>query len=257
MATIQQLQSIDTYEFEKLVAELWETKGYDTNVRNKSNDKKIDIDAERGGISEKIRVKRYDQNNKMGSEEVRKYATIYQQTDANNITIVTSGEFTDPARELATDLNMDLCSGKELLQQLESSSVDISDYIDSSQSGQSSTAGAKTSSSRDIEASSAGRSVSSKNESSNSDRILAKTIIHIIGLIALFMITLTILSLIGPLLGTPAAIMIFPLWLASAGVLTILSVIIDDKSSRLGTFLLGLIYFGLAMLWTLGTMVAL
>jgi restriction system protein len=139
MVTVQEIQSIDPYEFEKLVAELWETKGYDTTVRNKTSDKGIYIDAERGGISEKVQVKRYGQNNKIGSGEVREYATIYQQTNTNNVALVTSGEFTDPARELATDLNVNLCSGKELLQQLESSSVDVSEYTDSSQSGHSST----------------------------------------------------------------------------------------------------------------------
>jgi len=162
MATVEQIQSIDPYEFEKLVAELWESKGYDTNVRSKSNDKAIDIDAERAGISEKIQVKRYGQNNKIGSKEVRLYATIYQQTNANNVALVTSGKFTDPARERAQELNVDLCSGKELVQQLESSSVAISDYTESeSRSSRRSAAGTKTSSET-------GRSVSSKNESNNS-----------------------------------------------------------------------------------------
>jgi hypothetical protein len=36
MVTLQQIHSIDEYEFEKLVAELWETKGYETNVRSKA-----------------------------------------------------------------------------------------------------------------------------------------------------------------------------------------------------------------------------
>jgi hypothetical protein len=132
MVTLQQIQSIDPYEFEKLVAELWESKGYDTNVRSKSNDKAIDIDAERGGRTEKIQVKRYTKDNKIGSNEVRKYATIYQQTNANSVALVTSGEVTDPAREVAQDLGVNLTDGKELVQQLESSSVDISDYTDSS-----------------------------------------------------------------------------------------------------------------------------
>ena len=169
MVTLQQIHSIDPYEFEKLVAELWESKGYDTNVRSKSNDKGIDIDAERAGISEKIQVKRYGQNNKIGSKEVRIYATIYQQTNANNVALVTSGKFTDPARERAKELNVDLCSGKELVQQLESSSVAISDYTESeSRSSRSSTAGTKTSRSRNGEVSSARGSASSADEPNNS-----------------------------------------------------------------------------------------
>jgi HJR/Mrr/RecB family endonuclease len=61
MATVREIQSIGPYDFEELIAELWETKGYDTNVRSKSNNEGINIDAERGGISEKIQVKRYGQ----------------------------------------------------------------------------------------------------------------------------------------------------------------------------------------------------
>ena len=132
MATLQEIQSIAPYEFEKLIAELWETKGYDAEVRKQSKDKGIDIDAERAGLSEKIQVKRYSGNNKIGSNDVRKYATIYQQTDANNVVLVTSGKATDSAEELAQDLSVDLIDGEELIHQLEASSVDLNDYTGSS-----------------------------------------------------------------------------------------------------------------------------
>jgi hypothetical protein len=165
MVTLQQIHSIDPYEFEKLVAELWESNGYDTNVRSKSNDKAIDIDAERGGRTEKIQVKRYTKNNKIGSNEVRNYATIYQQTNANSVALVTSGEVTDPAREVAQDLGVNLTDGKELVQQLESSSVDISDYTDSSsRSERSSTADTNTSSDTGSSVSSNRRAEEQENE---------------------------------------------------------------------------------------------
>jgi hypothetical protein len=132
MVTLREIQSISPYDFEKLIAELWETKGYDTEVRRQSRDKGIDIDAERAGLSEKIQVKRYSGDNKIGSIDVRKSATIYQQTDANNVVLVTSGEVTDPAEELAQDLSVGLINGNELINQLEASSVDVSDYTGSS-----------------------------------------------------------------------------------------------------------------------------
>lgn len=62
MVTLQEIQSLDPYEFEKLVGGFWETKGYDTTVRNKASDKGIDIDAKRRGISETIQLKRYGQS---------------------------------------------------------------------------------------------------------------------------------------------------------------------------------------------------
>ena len=120
MVTKQQLQSMDPYEFEELVAELWESKGYTTNVRKKSGDKAVDIDAERGGRKEVIQVKRYSGDNKIGSKEVREYATLYQQTDANQVVLVTSGGITNQARELGPELGVQLIDGSQLVQELSS-----------------------------------------------------------------------------------------------------------------------------------------
>lgn len=125
MVTKQQLQSMDPYEFEELVAELWDSKGYTTNVRKKSGDKAVDIDAERGGRKEVIQVKRYSDGNKIGSEVVRKYATLYQQTDANKVVLVTSGIFTDSARELGVDLGVELIDGNKLINELVSNDINV------------------------------------------------------------------------------------------------------------------------------------
>lgn len=123
MAAVEQLQSIDPYEFEQLIADLWESKGYRATVRQKSQDRGIDIEAEKGGQKVVIQVKRYSTDNKIGSEEVRKYATLYQQTNANSVVIVTSGYFTDSARELADDLQVELVNGDQVVQQLKNNDV--------------------------------------------------------------------------------------------------------------------------------------
>ena len=137
MVTKRQLQSMDPYEFEELVAELWDSKGYTTNVRKKSGDKGVDIEADRGGRKEVIQVKRYSDGNKIGSEEVRKYATLYQQTDANQVVLVTSGEFTSSARELADDLGVEDIDGDELVRELNRNNVRVDGS--SSKSSQSTT----------------------------------------------------------------------------------------------------------------------
>lgn len=106
----QQLQQIDPYEFEELVAELWESQGYETTVRKGSGDRGIDVEA----IKEKpfeqkvlIQVKRYTEGNKVGSEQVRNYATLYQQVpDADTVVIVTTSGYTTEAERLARDLNI-------------------------------------------------------------------------------------------------------------------------------------------------------
>ena len=136
MVTKQQLQSMDPYEFEELVADLWKSKGYTTNVRKKSGDKAVDIDAERGGRKEVIQVKRYSDGNKIGSEEVRKYATLYQQTDANQVVLVTSGQFTNDARKLADDLGVEIKNGGQIAQELDDAGLSPRTYgIQDSQKG--------------------------------------------------------------------------------------------------------------------------
>lgn len=123
MVTKQDIQSIDPYDFEELVAKLWDNKGYTTNLRKKSNDKGIDIEAKKGDIKEVIQVKRYSEGNKIGSADVRKYATLYQQTDANNVVLVTSGGVTKQARDLADDLNIKIIDGSGVVRQFNKYSI--------------------------------------------------------------------------------------------------------------------------------------
>lgn len=111
----QQLQQIDPYEFEKVVAEVWKLQGYDTTVRQGSGDRGVDVEAiKKKPVDQKvlIQVKRYTNQNKVGSEEVRKYATLYQQVpDTDTVVIVTTGDFTSEAETLASDLGVKIIDG--------------------------------------------------------------------------------------------------------------------------------------------------
>jgi hypothetical protein len=109
------IRNTDPYEVESLVAQCWEDQGYRTTVRKGSGDRGIDIEAYRHKpVDQKvlIQVKRYSGSNKLGAQEVRKYATLYQQVpNADSVVIVTSGEITSEARDLANDLNVKLVDG--------------------------------------------------------------------------------------------------------------------------------------------------
>lgn len=119
------LANLDPYEFEKLVAALWESKGYDTIVRTESGDRGVDVEAEKGGYKEIIQAKHYDENNNIGSQAVRKYATLYQQIPtANSVVIVTTSGFTNQASKLAEDLKVEIVNRKDLLDQLQEYEVD-------------------------------------------------------------------------------------------------------------------------------------
>ena len=120
-------ESIDPYNFEQLVADIWHAKGYDTTVRSKSGDEGIDVEAEKTGYKEVIQVKRYNIENKIGSEEVRFYATLYQQVpDANTVVLVTSGEFTKEGRDLAEKLKVETFNGDDMITEIQEHKVDLS-----------------------------------------------------------------------------------------------------------------------------------
>ncbi|AQL41215.1 hypothetical protein BV210_00145 [Halorientalis sp. IM1011] len=126
------LQSIDPYDFEKLVAAVWNESGFETDVQSKSNDRGIDVVARKRNPIEQIQfiqVKRYSDGNKVGSEEVRKYATLYQQSDAVDVVvIVTTSEFTTQAERLANDLDMKTVDGYQLCRMIQETGV-LSDLM--------------------------------------------------------------------------------------------------------------------------------
>lgn len=115
MSSAQWTDQFDPYAFEEFVAGLWEANGYTTHVRKGSGDRGIDIEARKGNKKELIQVKLYSPGNKIGSGDVRKYATLYQQVpEADNVVIATSSSFTSEAEKLADDLDVLLIDGQTL-----------------------------------------------------------------------------------------------------------------------------------------------
>lgn len=126
MSSTPDIWQFDPYEFEVFVAKLWEDNGYETKVRQKSNDKGIDIEARKDDKVELIQVKQYNPENRIGSNDVRKYATLYQQVpDVDDVIIVTSSTFTSPARELGNDLGVRLIDGQALEEMTKKAGFDL------------------------------------------------------------------------------------------------------------------------------------
>jgi DNA-directed RNA polymerase subunit M/transcription elongation factor TFIIS len=111
---------MDPYDFEDLIARVWKAKGFETSVTDGSHDRGIDIVAEKTGWKEIIQAKRFGEGNKVGSQKVREYATLYQQEPtANVVVIVTSSKFTDAAQKLAEDLRVEIMDGDELIAEID------------------------------------------------------------------------------------------------------------------------------------------
>lgn len=118
------LQNIDPYEFEHLVARVWEERGYETTLTRGSSDRGVDIIAKRKQpIPERILIqaKRHGPTSKVGSEDIQKYSGLYQRDEqVDTVVVVTSNEFTSEATSVAQAREVKTVSGSELLDQLES-----------------------------------------------------------------------------------------------------------------------------------------
>jgi hypothetical protein len=126
------LADIEAYEFEQLIAGVWEKNGWNTVVTQAARDRGIDVIAKRSTpIKQKqvIQAKAYSNDNKIGSDELRKYATLFRQEDADSVVIVTTGKFTEPAKELANDLGVDCINRMELLSIIQESGAEDIDVI--------------------------------------------------------------------------------------------------------------------------------
>lgn len=123
------LQNMDAYEFENLLAELWEKYGWNTTVTSGSNDRGVDIVAKKDyPVSEKhlIQAKRYSPGNTIGSQDVQLYNSLKQQRDAVDcVVIVTTGEFTTPAKETASSLNIKLVNNNKLINMMTAPALEI------------------------------------------------------------------------------------------------------------------------------------
>lgn len=116
------IQSIDPYEFEDFVAEVWEVEGWDTTVSRRSADMGVDVVAEKSGtIDQKlaIQTKRYTDGNKVGRPEIQQYHSLKEQdTDADAAVVVTSGSFTSDGELWAMKNNVKVVDGDDLAERI-------------------------------------------------------------------------------------------------------------------------------------------
>lgn len=121
---------MEPYDFEKFVAKVWKSKGFDTNISQQSRDWGVDIIASKSDTKVAIQAKRYSESNKVGSQEVRNYATVYQQDDSiNSVVIVTSGKFTKPSKKLAGKLDVGAVNGDDLALTAKENGISTSELI--------------------------------------------------------------------------------------------------------------------------------
>ena len=114
----RRVREMDPYQFEQLVAEIWQLYGYKTTVTKGSGDRGIDIEASKSVPyiqHDLIQVKRHSKDNTIGSDQIRNYSTLYnQEPHADIVVLITTGYFTSEAKRLADDLNVKTIDGDEI-----------------------------------------------------------------------------------------------------------------------------------------------
>lgn len=107
----ERLQEMDPERFEHFVADVWERLGWETRVVGEPGDRGIDVIAtattDAGPQKQLIQAKRYGPNTTVGSPEVQQYASLrLQEEHVDQVTIVTTGDFSAQAEEMAPDLDV-------------------------------------------------------------------------------------------------------------------------------------------------------
>ncbi|MES3516836.1 MAG: restriction endonuclease [Natronomonas sp.] len=114
------LQAMDPYDFEWFVADLWELLGWETTVSEATADEGVDVVATKSVPYEQktlIQAKRYGRSTTVSSPDVQQYASLeHQYPGVDKVVIVTTNEFTAPAREMAERLNVKLIDGDDLVE---------------------------------------------------------------------------------------------------------------------------------------------
>lgn len=137
----RQLQAMDNYDFEHLVAELWEQRGWNTEVEQQSGDAGVDVRATKDvPYSQKalIQAKRYSSDNTLGGPDIQQYAALkHQEENVDKAIVVTTGRFTSSAEERGKDLNVKLIDGDDLVEIIEQTNAydAVEEYVGVSTSG--------------------------------------------------------------------------------------------------------------------------
>lgn len=126
---LSKLRELDGFEFEQLVADVWEKKDWETRVTPQSNDRGIDVIAIKEDTFRQkilIQAKKYGENTTVGSPEVREYHSLRHQEDhVDAVVIVTTSTFTSEAKQIADKLNVKLVDGLSFYNMLKSIPEDL------------------------------------------------------------------------------------------------------------------------------------
>lgn len=117
---IQYLRKIDPFEFENIVAKLYNSLGYKYEVTSKSNDEGKDIILKKNGVITYVECKRFSKGNNVSRPILQKLYGVMVADNVTNGIIVTTSNFTKEAIDFSKkmDCNIQLIGEKELIKML-------------------------------------------------------------------------------------------------------------------------------------------
>lgn len=120
VSLLDDLRTLDPYHFEQLIADIWqECQGWSTEVTQASRDWGADIVGRPPGRNQLtiVQAKRYGESTSVTSEDIQQYSALRQHDDrVTGVTVVTTGFFTQPARDLAEHLDVRCINGDDLVE---------------------------------------------------------------------------------------------------------------------------------------------
>ena len=110
--SVDKIDHLSGFEFEKLIGKLFRKAGYKVTVTKKTGDQGADLIIEKDGISTAIQTKRYSGN--VGNKAVQEVVAAVKYYDCDKAMVITTGNFTKGALELASRNGVQLIGRKGL-----------------------------------------------------------------------------------------------------------------------------------------------
>ena len=110
--SVKEIEHLDGFEFEQLIGDLFKKAGYKVRVTKKSGDQGADLIVEKDGVSTAIQTKKYSDS--VGNKAVQEIVASMKYYDCDKAMVITTGDFTKSAYELAARNGVKLIDGKEL-----------------------------------------------------------------------------------------------------------------------------------------------
>ena len=115
--SINEVESMNGFEFEDFLVDLFKRAGFMVHQTKKTGDQGADLILEKNGVKTAIQAKRY--SGKVGNKAVQEVVAASNFYECNKAMVVTTGDFTNSAIELAKKNNVILKGKKELVDLIE------------------------------------------------------------------------------------------------------------------------------------------